>query len=114
MRMTMLHLPCHVISSCHVMNTLQVLRDNCRSQSPDRQPLCIHTAQPTFQLRLHLSAPTLLFQLQDRFSTWAKTLTDTSKNCSSLYRGKCKRLNQDCNGLESLVISLHAANTFAT
>ena len=24
---------------------------------------------------------------------------------SSLYRGKCKRLNQDCNALESIVIS---------
>jgi hypothetical protein len=43
-----------------------------------------------------------------------KTLTDTSKNCSSPYRGRCKRLNRDCNGLESLVISFHAANTFAT
>jgi hypothetical protein len=31
-----------------------------------------------------------------------KTLTDTSKNCSSPYRGRCKRLNRDCNGLKAL------------
>jgi len=79
--------------------------------------ICSTSSGPTFQLRLHheyrLSAPILLFQLHEQSSfIFGNTLIDTSRNCSSVYGGRCRRLNRDCDGLDNL-ISLHAANTFA-
>ena len=42
-----------------------------------------------------------------------RTFSETSKNCSSVYLGKNRRLNLDCNGALNLLISLHEANTLA-
>ena len=53
------------------------------------------------------------FQMTGAIFNLGNTLAHTSRNCSSRNGGRCKRRNRDCNGLESLVISLHAANTFA-
>jgi hypothetical protein len=44
---------------------------------------------------------------------FGNTLTDTCRNCSSVYGGRCSRRNRDCNGFDSRVISLQAAITLA-
>ena len=72
----------------------------------------------TFQLRLHreyrLSGPILLLLWCEQFSTWA-ILWSLVLEIASRYMTawRCNRRNRDCKGLDNLVISLHAANTFA-
>src|SRR5262249_32265152 len=41
------------------------------------------------------------------------TLSDTFKNCSSVYLGKNNLLNLDCKCLDSLLLSLQVTNSFA-
>ena len=87
-----------VASICSTSSGPSFFRTNFPIEITSRiSPLWSHTAFPMILAIFNLG----------------NTLIDTSRNCFSLYRCRCKRRNRDCKGLESLVISLHAPNTFA-